>query len=308
MKTLLVTSLVALLSGCAVSTHATKTSTLGVPRSSADLLAVIDQPGPVTVETVASADWQVDRSGLINLQHPRAKEAGLKDGPEDIQVFFHVLRHPERGTFLVDTGVETALRDAPDEAAMRGMVASLMKVRETMKIHEPLGDWISKERAPVQGVFLTHLHLDHILGMADVPAGTAVYTGPGEASASAFLNAFTQGTSDRALEGKAALNEWAYQADASGRFAGVLDVFGDGSVWALWVPGHTPGSTAYLVRTPKGPVLLTGDASHTRWGWEHDVEPGTFSADVPGSAASFARLRQLAAEHPALDVRFGHQR
>jgi len=71
--------------------------------------------------------------------------------------------------------------------------------------------------------------------------------------------------------------------------------------------GHTPGSTAYLVRTTKGPVLLTGDASHTRWGWEHDVEPGTFSADIPKSAESFKRLRQLATEHPALDVRFGHQ-
>jgi len=34
-------------------------------------------------------------------------------------------------------------------------------------------------------------------------------------------------------------------ADPSGLFAGVLDVFGDGSFWALWVPGHTPGSTAY---------------------------------------------------------------
>ncbi|WP_257446142.1 MBL fold metallo-hydrolase [Archangium lipolyticum] len=61
------------------------------------------------------------------------------------------------------------------------------------------------------------------------------------------------------------------------------------------------------MRTTKGPVLLTGDASHTRWGWEHDVEPGTFSADIPRSAESFKRLRQLATEHPALDVRFGHQ-
>jgi glyoxylase-like metal-dependent hydrolase (beta-lactamase superfamily II) len=88
----------------------------------------------------------------------------------------------------------------------------------------------------------------------------------------------------------------------------VVDVFGDGTVWALWVPGHTLGSTAYLVRTPKGPVLLTGDACHTRWGWEHDVEPGTFSSDLPRSAESLARLRRLAAEHPAIDVRLGHQR
>ncbi|PTL85757.1 MBL fold metallo-hydrolase [Vitiosangium sp. GDMCC 1.1324] len=308
MRNLLVTTFVALLAtGCAVSSHATQKATLGVPRSSTELLAVIDQPGPVTLETVASCDWQVDRSGLINLEHPRAKEAGLKDGPEAIQVFFHVLRHPTRGTFIVDTGVEKALRDQPDKAAVRGLVASFLK-RETMKFNDPLGDWLARQQEPLQGVFLTHLHLDHIMGMPDVPAGTAVYTGPGEASDSSFMNMLAQGTANRQLEGKAPLSEWAYQPDATGRFAGVLDIFGDGSVWALWVPGHTPGSTAYVVRTPQGPVLLTGDASHTRWGWEHDVEPGTFSADIPKSADSFARLRKLAAEHPTLDVRFGHQR
>ncbi len=307
MRNLLLAALVTLLAGCSVSTHAVQQSTLGVSRSSAELLAVIDQPGPVELETVASADWQVDRGGLINLEHPRAKEAGLTDGPEAIQVYFHVLRHPEHGTFLVDTGVEKALRDDPEKAVLRGMMASLFMKLETMKVHLPLGDWLAGKEQPLQGVFLTHLHLDHILGMPDVPAGTAVYTGPGEAESSAFLNLFSRGPTDEALEGKASLSEWAYEADASGRFDGVIDIFGDGSVWALWVPGHTQGSTAYLVRTPNGPVLLTGDACHTRWGWEHDVEPGTFSSDIPRSVESFTRLRSLVAEHPSIDVRLGHQ-
>lgn len=295
------------LAACAVSSHETQKSTLGVPRSSADMLAVIDQPGPVTVETVESSQWEVDRSGLINLKHPRAKEAGLQDGPEPIQIYFHVLRHPTRGTFIVDTGVERKLRDNPDEAAIQGMVASAMH-REKLKFTMPLGDWLAKEQAPLQGVFLTHLHLDHIMGMPDVPASTPIFMGPGEADEHSLMNMFVKGTANRELEGKGAISEWAYTPDPSGRFEGVLDLFGDGSVWAIWVPGHTAGSTAYLVRTPTGPVLLTGDASHTRWGWEHDVEPGTFSADMDRSVESFKKLRALAAEHPAMSVRFGHQR
>ena len=74
------------------------------------------------------------------------------------------------------------------------------------------------------------------------------------------------------------------------------------------MPGHTPGSTAYLVRTPKGPVLLTGDASHTRWGWDHGVEPGTFSGDIAQSAVSFGKLQKLAEEQKGMDVRLGYQR
>jgi hypothetical protein len=54
-------------------------------------------------------------------------------------------------------------------------------------------------------------------------------------------------------------------------------------------------------------VLLTGDACHTAWGWEHGVEPGTFSDDQQESAVSLDRLRQLAAKHPTMQVRLGHQ-
>jgi len=294
------------LGGCAFSSHPTKPSALGTSRRSAELLAVIDQPGPVEVETVASADWAVDRSGVLNLDHPNAKAAGLEDQDEPIQIYFHVVRHPSRGMYIVDSGVERALRDDPDHAAVRGIVASVMH-REKMKIHVPLGDWLAQHQEPLRGVLLTHLHLDHVMGMPDVPKGTPIFTGPGETSAQAFLNIVVRPSIDRALEGQAPIQEWPYTADGDGRFAGVLDVFGDGTLWALSMPGHTRGSTAYVARTPKGPVLLTGDTCHTAWGWEHDVEPGSFTADHPGNAESLARLRALVREHPAIDVRLGHQ-
>ncbi|NMO17079.1 MBL fold metallo-hydrolase [Pyxidicoccus fallax] len=292
--------------GFATSTHATQKSSLGVARPTADLVALLKQPGPVELETVNSADWAVERGGLINLDHPTAKTAGLTNEDEPIQVYFHALRHPTQGLFIVDTGVETALRDAPEKSAMSGLVRGAMHM-EKMKFHAPLGEWLAKQRQPLKGVFLTHLHLDHITGMADVPASTPVYTGPGEASARQFLNAAVQGSTDRALAGKPALSEWSYASETGGLFDGAVDIFGDGSVWALWVPGHTPGSTAYLVRTTKGPVLLLGDASHTRWGWEHDVEPGTFTSDGPRSVESFKKLRAFAAAHPTVEVRLGHQ-
>jgi glyoxylase-like metal-dependent hydrolase (beta-lactamase superfamily II) len=304
-----------LLHGCAATSHPIQKSTLGMPRTTQDLLAVIDQPGPVALETVNSADWAVPLGGLVNLDHPKAKAAGLADKDEPIQIYFHALRHPTKGLFIVDTGVEKNLRDDRDHAAVRGMVSGFMHF-EKMKFNAPLGEWLAKAGAPLQGVFLTHLHLDHITGLADAPATAQVIGGPGEGGARAFSNLVVQGNTDRALEGKGPLGEWAFAPAAAKSvtpaaplaFDGVLDVFGDGSVWALWVPGHTPGSTAYLVRTPTGPVLLTGDCSHTRWGWENGVEPGSFTGDQEQNAVSLALLRRLVAEHPAVEVRLGHQR
>jgi glyoxylase-like metal-dependent hydrolase (beta-lactamase superfamily II) len=296
-----------LATACTTTSHATGPSSLGVARSSRELLAVIDQPGPIEVETIASADWVVPREGLINLDHARARAAGLKPGLEPIQVYFHALRHPTRGLFLVDTGIERALRDHPDQAAFRGLVASQMHL-EVMKIHVPLGDWLAAQPGPVAGVFLTHLHPDHLAGMADVAAGTPVFAGPGEARERSLVNIVLQSNIDRAFAGKGTLAAWPFAAEAGGAFEGVVDIFGDGSAWALWVPGHTGGSTAYLVRTPRGPVLLTGDACHTRWGWEQDVEPGSFSSDLPRSVESLARMKRLVADHPGIEVRLGHQR
>lgn len=291
---------------CAPTTHAVAPATIGVPRSTADLEAAVDQPGPVTVETVVGADWQVDRSGLINLSHRKAVAAGLSDGPEPVIVPFHAIKHPTQGIYLVDTGVEKALRDEPGKAAVRGMLASFMHL-DKMVFHTDTAAWIGRQKVPVRGVFLTHLHVDHISGMRDVPSSAVVYTGPGEATDKAFLHMFVRGVTDDALDGKGPIREWRFARDASGAFEGVIDVFGDASVWAISVPGHTAGSTAYLARTPSGPVLMVGDACHTAWGWENGVEPGTFSEDQKRSAESLARLQRFVAKHPAVDVRLGHQ-
>jgi glyoxylase-like metal-dependent hydrolase (beta-lactamase superfamily II) len=145
------------------------------------------------------------------------------------------------------------------------------------------------------------------MGVPDVPHGTPLYAGPGETRTRGFLNAITQGITDRELDGQAPLEEWPFKPDPDGRFEGVVDVFGDGSLWAILVPGHTVGSVAYLARTTTGPVLFTGDTCHTAWGWQNDVEPGGFSWDRPKNADSLGRLRRLVAEHPSIDVRLGHQ-
>ena len=261
---------------------------------------------PVQFERVVAADWEVARSGLINLEHPRAIAAGLEDGPEPIEIYFYVLEHPDFGTFLVDSGVESGFLGDDGNPRVSFLVESVMNT-EALDIHTTTAQWLARHVGGLAGVFVTHLHLDHVMGLPDVPPATAVYVGPGETRSAGFLNLFSRGTIDRMLERAGPLEVWPFRPDPSGRFEGILDVFGDGSVWALHVPGHTPGSTAFLVRSTTGPKLLVGDVSHTRWGWENDVTPGTFTADRARNAESLAALRSLAARHPEIEVFLGHQ-
>lgn len=292
--------------GCRSSRHPVESARLGASAPQQSLESVVEEPGPLEVETINAADWHVPLSGLLNLDHAEAEAAGLEDREEPIQVYFHAIRHPEHGLFIVDTGIEQALRDAPDEAAIRGLAASILNV-EDMVIHQDTASWIAAQSEPLAGVFLTHLHLDHVSGLPDVPHGTPLYSGPGESGLRSLENVAVRPILERTLEGHGPVQELQFSPDADGRFDGVMDVFGDGSLWAILVPGHTPGSTAFVARTVQGPVLLTGDASHTRWGWDHGVEPGSFSHDQERSAQSLGKLRAFAAAHPSLDVRVGHQ-
>ena len=277
------------------STHSTVRASLGTSTTLLAMEARLEQEGPLTVETVLSARWQSARSGLINLQHERAQQ--LQDGPEPIELYFHAITHPTHGLYVIDTGIEDAL--ATTEHPLRTSAVGQAFNFDALRADTPFGTWLKGR--PLSGVFLTHLHIDHVLGLPDVSREVPIFTGRGEAALESPFHAYTQSTVDALLADRPALQEWAFEDGH------VIDVFGDHSLFALEVPGHTPGSVSFVARTTNGPVLFTGDVSHTAWGWQNDVEPGTFSHDVGANAASLAFLRDLAARHPKMSVRLGHQ-
>jgi N-acyl homoserine lactone hydrolase len=285
--------------------HQTEQARIGTPVRSAAMEAVIDQPGPIRLESVG-ADWEANLSGLLNLKHPKAVQAGLKDRKEPIQIYTHVVRHPTEGFFLVDTGVSRRLVADPAGVGVGLMLRKYGGIQQ-MRPARSTAEVISAEGAPLKGVFMTHLHLDHVTGFPDIPIDVPVYTGENEAEAALFLNMFAQGTNNHLLAGRPPLQELPFKPDPDRRFAGVTDVFGDASFFAILTPGHTTGHTSYLARTADGPVLMTGDVSHTRWGWDNDVEPGTFLAERDPSRASLLALKALSKRHPNMAVRLGHQ-
>ena len=288
-----------LLTACQASNVDTAAAQLGSPGSMAAMQALINEPGPIVFEKHLAANWSVPLSGLLNLDHPKAVAAGLEDREEPIQIYVYSLHHPEFGTFLVDSGMSVKFVDAANNDDISLLVSAAMNI-PALEVKLTTSDLISQLNG-VDGVFLTHIHMDHIMGLTDISPAVPVYAGPGEASASSGLNIATQGTTDRLLANVSALQEWQFDDE------GVIDIFGDGSVWAIHTPGHTPGATAYLVRSTTGTQLLIGDATHTRWGWENGVEPGSYSLDMALSAKSLAALKQLASEHPTILAHPGHQ-
>ncbi len=83
---------------------------------------------------------------------------------------------------------------------------------------------------------------------------------------------------------------------------GDKDLFGDGSVTMIDLPGHTPGHHGLLVKLPKtGYVLLSGDVAHFRENLDSDGVPG-FNTNRADSLASMDRYRKLAKSLKAIAI------
>jgi len=253
----------------------------------------------VDLTTVVSATWQVPLAGLLDLEHPTAQAAGLEDEDRDIVMTVHVVRHPSGRTWIVDTGV--AVEDG-EHMELRGLVKKVV----TPHAVESLDAILESRDLSLDGVALTHLHIDHVMGLPQVPTGTPVLIGPGEAEQRRPDYAPLRGTYRRLLRDHNLVTPKLDDAVSVGPIDTAWDVFGDGSFWALHVPGHTPGSLAFLAHTDQGAVLLAGDTSHTRWGWDNAVPPGGFTSDAEGNQESLDQLRQLAEETDARVV-VGHE-
>jgi len=286
-------------SGCTATRIETTTASLGRSIDMTEMLKIAHQPGPIVWKKHLAARWSVPLSGLLNLDHPRALAAGLTDQETPIEIYVYSILHPSYGHFIVDSGVSANF----DNPAENDDLASLVKMAmntDALKLLKSTAA-VEQEYGDIQGVFLTHIHLDHIMGGKDLQPQTPVYVGHGDVQLRSFSNLFTQGTTDRLLGDQTILNEWVYEDDKP------IDIFGDGSVFAIPAPGHTPGSTVYLVRTTQGPQLMVGDVSHTKWGWENAVEPGTYSEDQDLSAVSLQKMIQLASQIENVKVHPGHQ-
>src|SRR5271170_2799965 len=153
----LILSALMMVEGCSLSDHKVIASHLGTHSSLAELEKVVDLPGPIEVETINSADWTVPLSGLLDLKSAAAQAAHLTDHPEPIHVFVHIVRHPQFGNFLVDTGVSQQLLADPGGHGISWLVRQVMPL-DKMRIREGAAQVVQRIPGGVQGIFFTHLH------------------------------------------------------------------------------------------------------------------------------------------------------
>ena len=152
-----------------------------------------------------------------------------------------------------------------------------------------------------KAVFFTHLHPDHTGGVPALGPQTEFIFGKAEASflaRAAVANHFSGKSKFSSIDFSA--------APLMPPLGPCVDIFGDGSFWAISVPGHTDDDIAYLINGVK-PALLTGDASHFAWAFANGVPPhGWNAAGTARAYVSLDQLRAFAKRYPQVKLVYGH--
>lgn len=191
-------------------------------------------------------------------------------GPRQLASSCYLIRHGD--TIMIwDTGFKADLKGKTQD--LGGLIASLDKT-----IVEQLADGGLKP-ADVDILGISHSHADHTGQAALFPTARLII---GKADFDG-----TTGKDDP-------FGPWRTGATVT-TTEGDLDVFGDGTVVAYFLPGHTPGHMALLVRLASGPVLLSGDVVHGHDTLALKAVP-TFNTDRAQSIASMERFEKLAKE------------
>ena len=188
-----------------------------------------------------------------------------------------LIQHP-RGTLLWDAGLGDQIathRDGTDYHGIRLYVD--VTLQDQLRA-------LGLKTEDITYVAFSHFHLDHV-GNANLFTHSTWILNQDELAAALGPNP-PVGV-DKALIS-------AYEHARTQTISGDLDVFGDGTVRILRMPGHTPGHQALMVRLAKsGTLMLSGDLYHTRDNRQFRRVP-TVNTDRADTLASIDRFEHLA--------------
>jgi glyoxylase-like metal-dependent hydrolase (beta-lactamase superfamily II) len=199
-----------------------------------------------------------------------------------IPVRYGVFDHPTGGRCLIDTGYTHRVTRGPRPLFLRAYAGALRP--------KLTADALPDAEPKVDTILISHLHADHVSGLKDYPAARLFAHAGGVRH---FLEAgvhgrIRHGVFDALLPASMQARITPFESlgvmEAPLGLGPAWDVFDDGSVLAVDLPGHMRGHTGFVF--PQGaapPILYAGDAQWMADAILDDRPPGPPAAWIMDS-------------------------
>lgn len=190
----------------------------------------------------------------------------------DIPVRYGRYSHAKAGGCLMDTGYSPRVTQGPRSLPLQ-LYASIL--RPSLQ-----KDTITQQPSGIANILLTHLHADHISALRDVPDAKIYANGSG---VDHFLNASELARVRHGVFAELLPDDFAQRLirfetlptiEAPLGIGQAWDVFGDGDVLAVPLPGHMRGHTGFVWPNLARPLLYAGDAQWLARAVMEDRAPG----------------------------------
>ena len=260
---------------------------------------ILSHPQPVTIRTHSTGIMQTTLSAIMNLEHEQAQN--IEDEVIKIPVNVGIIQHQEFGAYLIDAGLDKSYVHN-QHGTIRGLMVKSYLGKGSQEPNTHIAAILNQESIQLEGVFLTHLHQDHTAGIVDLPKDIPYVAGKNER----YVNFRFFMQSDH-LAGIDELQEIDFAEGIDLPPLGkAVDLFGDGSLWAISSSGHSAGHVIFLINGIDEQVLFTGDACNDHYQFEMGIGPGYYSSDLEGGQEVLECIIFFKERYPEVKLVYGH--
>ena len=210
----------------------------------------------------------------------------------------YLIDHPS-GRILIDTGWGRRTSPTGRGTERRGInrvipIDSLMSYEGRVESRKAVNEQLARQgvrSSELDYVILTHMGPDRVGGLSDVADARNILVSDREyRTATGFGARFLR--YQPKLWRDAPLRTFQFEETGRGPVGGSCDLFGDGSVQLVHLPGFTKGMTAVVVRNEGKFVLFYSDAGFGKPAWRKMLLPG-LCADRKLAYRSLMWVRQM---------------
>lgn len=217
-----------------------------------------------------------------------------------------LLRHEQHGDILIDSGLDSSYYSKPPLGNYPFASRLLLKIFNlNMTIEQEKGEDIvnilHKYNASLKRVFLTHTHVDHTAGVPELPDDIEYVVNKQDITFLSKALSFNEH-----MYGKKVSTFTFDNSQVMPILGECIDLLGDGSLWAVSTPGHSPGHTSYLINSVEGTYFVTGDAIFTYDFFDNGEEENDIDIDPDRTLKSRNIIYEFYKKYPQIQFFVGH--
>jgi glyoxylase-like metal-dependent hydrolase (beta-lactamase superfamily II) len=221
-----------------------------------------------------------------------------------------LLEHPREGYILFDTGYAhrrllAATNGLPYRFYRR--IAPFCTTPEEAAV-AVLSSRFGITAPQIKTVIVSHFHPDHLSGLGDFPNAQIIACPDGyhEASGLKGIRALARGILPDLLPAdfltRAGLLPVPFSGELLQDLGPTHDLYGDGLLKLVRLPGHARGQIGLLAETERGPMFFVADAAYTRRSIRENRPPhrmtNLFTEGAESVSETLGRLHKFSIERP----------